>query len=1006
MAIYWEGSGILVLPYAWKQAGWLFVLPFIAVAVMMSFTLFLTGTLLRLVDARANELDVPMVSRDWGMLGRMAFGRCGQLLFSGCALVDLYGGLVSGLILASNQLQLLFPSLSTAVLSVGCFGVLLVLLFVQPFRFESNLVIFCWQCTFSEPKGGSMLIILACLLITGGELVALGEVAEDQVMVNWAGLPPAAGVTIYTFMVHSEAPLVYQLMEDRSKWSQAVLCSTGLAAAFFVALAMLCYSFFGDGTAQSFPMNLGRSPSDLQLLPGELNGAMSALCLISVTLKLLVNVPLLAAPILGPLQEIFVLFSLVTACLCLFLHDDAAFVIELVGIVPQNFICIVLPCAALLKLHGDLGGLRSCILWLLIVSFAIYGLGATVAVVLENVWKKLALDALAALPEAARAGKIAKVKEGILKRLKAQAISAAPVPNAAGQVPVGNPAMASGCLRVGRRGLSGEALKLAMRPAKDGMTIRWGLLLLSGVLARKLDGDLEKEAKEDQAENDKMESWCKTAEENQTRIISESETLLQTQTMMVKEKTALGEQLALELRHFAQEIAANEATLAKAEVLRTDQRKAFAEDEKSLKDNIDAVTQALGTFNGTSLLQSRSQVMSRPWLSGEKNGRDSGDSGLLVKKIAAQQSFGQGFLRLVAPDGRLLDPTDSLQLSGLRDGDSIAAVAQQPKIASTQFAFALWCVGADRVVIWGDPEDGGDSSGVQDQLRNVQQLCGTGCAFAAILADGNVVTWGRPAYGGDSSGVQDQLRNVVQICGTHVAFAAILADGTVVTWGHPDYGGDSSGVQDQLRNVQQISGTGGAFAAMLADGTVVTWGDPKRGGDSSRVQDQLRNVQQISGTGGAFAAMLADGSVVTWGVPEDGGDSSGVQDQLRNVQQISGTDGAFAAILADGSVVTWGRPDYGGESSRIQDQLRNVVQIRGTEFAFAAILADGSVVTWGVPAYGGDSSGVQDQLRNVQQISGTDGAFAAMLADGTVVTWGDPNRGGDSSRVQDQFMYV
>ena len=32
-------------------------------------------------------------------------------------------------------------------------------------------------------------------------------------MVNWSGLPPAAGVAIYTFMVHSEAALVYQLME-------------------------------------------------------------------------------------------------------------------------------------------------------------------------------------------------------------------------------------------------------------------------------------------------------------------------------------------------------------------------------------------------------------------------------------------------------------------------------------------------------------------------------------------------------------------------------------------------------------------------------------------------------------------------------------------------------------------------------------------------------------------------------------------------------------------------
>ena len=85
-------------------------------------------------------------------------------------------------------------------------------------------------------------------------------------------------------------------------------------------------------------MNLGRSPLNLQLLPGELNGAMSALCLISVSLKLLLNVPLLAAPILEHLEECLrlgcwtkVLFSLVTACLCLFLHDDAAFVIELVA---------------------------------------------------------------------------------------------------------------------------------------------------------------------------------------------------------------------------------------------------------------------------------------------------------------------------------------------------------------------------------------------------------------------------------------------------------------------------------------------------------------------------------------------------------------------------------------------------------------------------------------------------------------------------------------------------
>ena len=81
----------------------------------------------------------------------------------------------------------------------------------------------------------------------------------------------------------------------------------------------------------------------------------------------------------------------------------------------------------------------------------------------------------------------------------------------------------------------------------------------------------------------------------------------------------------------------------------------------------------------------------------------------------------------------------------------------------------------------------------------MQQIRATHNAFAAILADGSVVTWGDPDDGGDSSEVQDELTNVEHITGTSGAFAAILADGSVVTWGNPDVGGDSFDVQDQLR---------------------------------------------------------------------------------------------------------------------------------------------------------------------------------------------------------------
>lgn len=47
---------------------------------------------------------------------------------------------------------------------------------------------------------------------------------------------------------------------------------------------------------------------------------------------------------------------------------------------------------------------------------------------------------------------------------------------------------------------------------------------------------------------------------------------------------------------------------------------------------------------------------------------------------------------------------------------------------------------------------------MKDQLRNVQQIQATSCAFAAILATGHVVTWGNAVSGGYSNHVQDQLR--------------------------------------------------------------------------------------------------------------------------------------------------------------------------------------------------------------------------------------------------------
>ena len=171
-------------------------------------------------------------------------------------------------------------------------------------------------------------------------------------------------------------------------------------------------------------------------------------------------------------------------------------------------------------------------------------------------------------------------------------------------------------------------------------------------------------------------------------------------------------------------------------------------------------------------------------------------------KIAAQQAFGEHFLRLITAEPRaLVDLEESLVGARLEDVDYLSAVILQPQLAATAGAFALWCCGGNTVITWGNIDVGGDSSAVQDRLKNVQQIQATESAFAAMLADGSIVTWGNVDLGGDSTAVQDELKDVQQIQATAGAFAAILADGSLVTWGAEDCGGDSSAIQDKLTAV-------------------------------------------------------------------------------------------------------------------------------------------------------------------------------------------------------------
>ena len=87
-------------------------------------------------------------------------------------------------------------------------------------------------------------------------------------------------------------------------------------------------------------------------------------------------------------------------------------------------------------------------------------------------------------------------------------------------------------------------------------------------------------------------------------------------------------------------------------------------------------------------------------------------------KRLVQKSIEKGFLKLITAESNVLaDPNQSLQAAGLQEGEHLTAVVQQAKMAATWRALAMWCCGGDRIVTWGNPDHGGDSTAVQDQLR-------------------------------------------------------------------------------------------------------------------------------------------------------------------------------------------------------------------------------------------------------------------------------------------------
>ena len=87
----------------------------------------------------------------------------------------------------------------------------------------------------------------------------------------------------------------------------------------------------------------------------------------------------------------------------------------------------------------------------------------------------------------------------------------------------------------------------------------------------------------------------------------------------------------------------------------------------------------------------------------------------------AQIALGAGNGRLVDSSGVVLDGSQAIANTGIQNGSSLTLHVNGVKVQATRGAFAA-ILGDGSVVTWGRANLGGDSSAVQDQLKNVRQI--------------------------------------------------------------------------------------------------------------------------------------------------------------------------------------------------------------------------------------------------------------------------------------------
>ncbi|KAK7474589.1 hypothetical protein BaRGS_00034173 [Batillaria attramentaria] len=239
------GSGVLALPDALENAGWIGIVVIALSCVVCAYTGTILGRCWSIVQDRYPEMR-GHVRYPYPAMGQITFGRPGRYFISIATNSALFGTAVVFLLLASQNLQLVVDHLFHKNLSF-CFWLLIVAGILLPCTWPGTPKDF-WPVAIGAMTATSLACVILVVVMGIDSKTAPPVVHRDVDLLSFA---MAFGTIAYASCGHPAFPTFQTDMREPAKFGRAACLAYLVMAAMYLPVAITGYYVYGQNVKEN-----------------------------------------------------------------------------------------------------------------------------------------------------------------------------------------------------------------------------------------------------------------------------------------------------------------------------------------------------------------------------------------------------------------------------------------------------------------------------------------------------------------------------------------------------------------------------------------------------------------------------------------------------------------------------------------------------------------------------------------------------------------------------------